>query len=88
MPIYVYECVKCDLKIELNRKIDERDDVASVTIEHCPVYKKSMDKQIDVVKAGKSTSVFGAMMSVGSIEGTYCIGCELKRCVTSGSFKI
>lgn len=91
MPTYPYECKKCDFKIELNRKVAERDDLASVSIEHCPVRKKDMEKQMEAVASGKSTYVHGGMFITDGLSAdvvSHDPNCELKRCVTSGSFTI
>ena len=91
MPIYVYECKKCNIKVELNKKVSERDDLSSVAIFHCPIRKQNMDNQIANVVSGKSTYVHGGMFITNGLSeevDSYDINCKLKRCVTSGSFKI
>lgn len=89
MPVYKYECKKCNLNLEVVRPVSKRDDLVSLTLEYCPVHKSIIEDKTE--KAKDTGEIWSAMMFVSNQpdnDGLHCDGCSLKRCVTSGSFKI
>lgn len=73
MPIYDYRCEKCNLQIDINIPIKDRDDLASVTKNYCPKYLEG---------------VCGVDSPTGIKRTSNIVECELKRVPTCGGFTI
>ncbi len=89
MPTYVYECEKCNLHIEENRKVDQRDNLFDIILTHCPNMISTKEKML-VISRGTGKTNLSKCITKGLIdelkedEKT----CQLRRVPTCGSFKI
>lgn len=80
MPIYDYRCEECNFQIDLNRKVEERDDLFTVKWKHCARFKK----------ARELNPTYSPQMLTNNETGEMDLNpnCKLKRVPTCGGFTI